>query len=362
MSKTSTIKPLGTVLQEAELISSAQIEVALRAQPLSGNLRLGEILAQRGWIKQETADFFADLWPTLVKERSQQPLGQYFQKAALLDEKQIETILSEQTQTQTQLKFGELAVKKGWLKQATVDFFLAYLTSGKPGLWQALTRPRTTSELRQELLNNQRCDSFLLLKLYRQILCKGTVLTDDTPELLELIDLGLVVKQENQIVVSDRVDLSALNIDWVEQELARLRPFSKIRIKLFNLEEKASSPYNLLEEIRAWTGEQFFLTQKVCQLFTESDTFISAGEEAERVEQIIQKNLIRNWQTQPAAEPSQQPPLQFIPTSTAISPYSSRRVAACQQQPRTNRATRPWICHQAGRTLKSRHPHSRNRF
>ena len=52
-------KPLGLVLQEANLLAVPQIQLALRDQISYPYLRLGEILAMRGWIKQETADFFA---------------------------------------------------------------------------------------------------------------------------------------------------------------------------------------------------------------------------------------------------------------------------------------------------------------
>lgn len=152
MSKTS-LKPIGQVLQEAGLVSATQVEIALQEQTAlcghpqahvlqgaphfpGGDLqetagagermtqfnqtRLGEILARRGWLKQETADFFAEQWPTLLSQ-TKQPLGQYFKEAALLNKVQIEAILSEQRQTG--LKFGELAVQKGWLKRITLDFF-----------------------------------------------------------------------------------------------------------------------------------------------------------------------------------------------------------------------------------------------
>lgn len=123
------VKPLGAVLQQAGLVSADQIEIALREQTQEGNLRLGEILALHGWLKQETADFFAERWPTLVSQRLKQPLGQYLKEAALLDEEQIKTILELQRQTGQQ--FGALTVLKGWLKQTTINFFLEYLTEAK---------------------------------------------------------------------------------------------------------------------------------------------------------------------------------------------------------------------------------------
>ena len=118
-------KSLGMVLQEAHLVSLPQIELALRDQIYYPYLRLGEILAIRGWIKQETADFFAQDWWTLTKQRNRKPLGYYLQKSALVEEKQIEAILEEQRLTG--IRFGSVAVLQGLLNSQTLDFFLNYL-------------------------------------------------------------------------------------------------------------------------------------------------------------------------------------------------------------------------------------------
>jgi hypothetical protein len=52
----SSSKLLGNYLVEAELLTPAQIEVALADQKVTG-ARLGEILATRGWIKQGTIEY-----------------------------------------------------------------------------------------------------------------------------------------------------------------------------------------------------------------------------------------------------------------------------------------------------------------
>lgn len=50
-------KRLGNYLVDAGLLTPSQIEVALADQQLTG-LRLGEVLARRGWIKEETVEYF----------------------------------------------------------------------------------------------------------------------------------------------------------------------------------------------------------------------------------------------------------------------------------------------------------------
>ncbi|MEA5532987.1 hypothetical protein [Crocosphaera sp. XPORK-15E] len=113
---------LGEILREADLINSAQLQTALMDKSEHKWQRIGEILALRGWLKQETVDFFAEEWKTCLQQGAQYPIGEYLKQAALINEAQIQQILKEQQQLK--LKFGEIAVAKGFVKQTTIDFFL----------------------------------------------------------------------------------------------------------------------------------------------------------------------------------------------------------------------------------------------
>jgi hypothetical protein len=124
MPKAFTPKPLGFILQEAGLITPAQVEVALQDQQYY-QLPFGEILSLHGWIHQRTADFFAESWPTLFISSYLHPLGYYLKSAALLSDEQIELILEEQKKLG--IRFGAIAVLKGWVNQQTVDYFLENL-------------------------------------------------------------------------------------------------------------------------------------------------------------------------------------------------------------------------------------------
>lgn len=53
------LKPLGEYLVEAGLIAPAQVTVALNDQTVTG-LRFGEILAKRGWVREQTIEYFMD--------------------------------------------------------------------------------------------------------------------------------------------------------------------------------------------------------------------------------------------------------------------------------------------------------------
>lgn len=118
-------KPLGKILQEADLISSFQLEAALKNQAEYPNLRIGEILAQNGLIKPETADFFAQDWSKVVMESEKNALGYYLKQAGILNSAQIELVLAEQRTSG--IRFGTVAVFQGFLKSTTLDFFLANL-------------------------------------------------------------------------------------------------------------------------------------------------------------------------------------------------------------------------------------------
>lgn len=122
MSNNHLVQPIGKILQNAGLVSPSQIEVALHDQTYYQDMRIGEILALRGWIEQSTVDFFVKEWISLLHRKDNRPLGFYLKKASLLTEKQIEMVLIEQNHTC--LRFGATAVLKGFVKQNTIDFFL----------------------------------------------------------------------------------------------------------------------------------------------------------------------------------------------------------------------------------------------
>lgn len=118
-------KRIGTILREADLVSIPQLDLALRDQSNFPDMRLGEILAMRGWIKPETADFFVQDWSQVLTKKDRQPLGQYLIQSALLEPEQLKIILEEQKYTG--IRFGTIAVMQGVLKSTTLDFFLMHL-------------------------------------------------------------------------------------------------------------------------------------------------------------------------------------------------------------------------------------------
>ena len=77
-------QPIGQVLKQAGLISSSQLNLALRDQSFHKQVLIGEIMALKGWIKIETVDFFVDCLPSLIQTKQKQPLGYYLKQAGYL--------------------------------------------------------------------------------------------------------------------------------------------------------------------------------------------------------------------------------------------------------------------------------------
>ena len=125
-SNSSPKKPLGELLAEAGLVSIHQIEIALQEQK-NHDLRFGEILAAHSWIRQQTADFFAEKWSSIIQKQATRPLVFYLYAAALLDKKQILLLKQRQKQENVKIRLHSLAVEQGYVKQQTIDFFLRYL-------------------------------------------------------------------------------------------------------------------------------------------------------------------------------------------------------------------------------------------
>ena len=119
------VKPLGQILKEAGLLSDSQIEVALIDQKVYSQLLIGEIFALHGWVKQKTSDFFVNRWQKIIANNKREKLGYYLKEAGLLNQNQIETILKDQKENW--IRFGALAVIRGYLSKQTVNFFLEHL-------------------------------------------------------------------------------------------------------------------------------------------------------------------------------------------------------------------------------------------
>ena len=65
---------------------------------------------------------------------------------------------------------------------------------------------------------------------------------------------------------------------------------------------EASNPQLVLREVLDWTGGHPFLTQKLCRLISLSTSLIPEGEEQECVDNLVNSQIIDNWESQDTPE------------------------------------------------------------
>ena len=90
--------------------------------------------------------------------------------------------------------------------------------------WERQDEPEHLRTIRDRLLRNEQ-KAGRLLGIYQQIL-KGTeVYIDESQEQIELILSGLVIPHRNVLKVKNLIYQEVFNLEWVEQELNKLRPY-----------------------------------------------------------------------------------------------------------------------------------------
>ncbi len=92
--------------------------------------------------------------------------------------------------------------------------------------WEATDEPEHLKTIRDRVIRNEQRAS-RLLGLYQQVWQQGEIAADDSPDQVELRLSGLVVKQQGQLRVYNRIYEAVFNNTWVEKELASLRPYSQ---------------------------------------------------------------------------------------------------------------------------------------
>jgi predicted ATPase/GAF domain-containing protein/tRNA A-37 threonylcarbamoyl transferase component Bud32 len=71
---------------------------------------------------------------------------------------------------------------------------------------------------------------------------------------------------------------------------------------LQGLTETAIDPQTVLKEVLYWTSGQPFLTQKLCKLIRSALSPIPSNKEAEWIENLVQKKVVENWESQDEPE------------------------------------------------------------
>lgn len=151
------------------------------------------------------------------------------------------------------------------------------------------------SQIENHLFYNPECDPIILFNLYRQIWQQREIIATGSKAEHELLKSGLVVLYRHKIKLAN-FTRQHFNESWIENQIMRLQPYNKIRLKLFNLDIRASYPYKVLVEVDFWTGGQPFLTQKLCQLICDRQSFILRDRETAQISELVYRYIIDDWE------------------------------------------------------------------
>jgi hypothetical protein len=156
--------------------------------------------------------------------------------------------------------------------------------------WESQDEPQHLKTIRDRLLKNDRTASYLL-GLYRQILLHGFITVDASLEQQELLLTGLVIKQENKLIVSNQIYQSIFNLTWLDRQLDNLRPYAEA-LKSW-LDSNCKNSYyllsgNALKEAQAW-ADNHHLTQEEYQFLLASQTRETNLEKLKSNEAILQE-------------------------------------------------------------------------
>lgn len=230
--------------------------------------------------------------------------------------------------------------------------------------WESNDSPQHLRTIRDRILNNSNKRKRRLLKLYQEILVGGDIKSNSSSEQIQLRLTGLVVQTEGKLRVYNKIYRNIFDEQWTENELNKIPPYSEAYEAWLNsgkksehllshkqLEEAIKWSQNkslneqereflalsqfeqekqqkialkqeasrqsekilssvfeedqrqfLVTEILDWTGNQPNLTQIVSNLVLAYKDILEEGKEQEFIEQIIQKHIIKNWQTNQASE------------------------------------------------------------
>ncbi|MBP0017065.1 MAG: AAA-like domain-containing protein [Cyanobacteria bacterium SBLK] len=93
--------------------------------------------------------------------------------------------------------------------------------------WELQDEPEHLRTIRDRIKRNETY-SARLLGIYQKILQGRSIKSDDSREQIELILSGLVIKSEGKLKVKNRIYQEIFNLEWVEKQLEKLRPYSEV--------------------------------------------------------------------------------------------------------------------------------------
>ncbi len=164
--------------------------------------------------------------------------------------------------------------------------------------WETQDEPEHLRTIRDRILSNSQ-RAARLLGIYQQVLQRREVTTDDSPEQMALLLSGLVEKQQGFLKVKNPIYQNVFDLEWVEEQLASLRPYSQVfDAWIASLQQDAS---------RLLRGQALRDAQTWAQGKSLSDLdyqFLAASQELDRLEvqQALEAARLRELEARLAEE------------------------------------------------------------
>ena len=157
--------------------------------------------------------------------------------------------------------------------------------------WQTQDEPEHLRTISDRLTHNEKRASGLL-GIYKAIWQGQEIASNDSREHIELILSGLVVKHHGTLQVKNRIYREIFNLEWIEAQLARLRPYSQAFDSWIASEQTDTSRLlggQALQEALAWS-QGYFLSEADTQFLAISEAFdrqeVQRALEAERAKEV----------------------------------------------------------------------------
>ncbi|MFM1842793.1 MAG: hypothetical protein RLZZ490_1530, partial [Cyanobacteriota bacterium] len=124
--------------------------------------------------------------------------------------------------------------------------------------WESQDEPVHFRTIGDRLLRDER-QTGRLLGLYQEILDKGFIAADESPEQTQLRLTGIVVKQDGKLVPYNAIYQAIFNREWVTKELNKLRPYAPTLQAWINTNYQDSSRLlrgEALQEALVWASNK----------------------------------------------------------------------------------------------------------
>ena len=177
----------------------------------------------------------------------------------LLSDKEIgfEVITNNIQKSREDIDNSPLLAGEGLGERFSITQFVeGVVRSGIIDNWEAQDKEEHLKTIRDRLLVNEGI-AVALLGLYQQILLSSEIAINGSPEQMRLRLTGVVVEQQTKLRVYNKIYGNVFDINWVENELGKLRPYTD-KLKAWQESEYQDDSYLLrgeeLEVARVWAG------------------------------------------------------------------------------------------------------------